>query len=476
MRRRTTNTDSSTNVLLLASLYGAELSAALGLLALFKKGAEPLTTFLDTGSGVYLIGSVIALTIFLLIIIHQYRKSRRKQSRQFSIAVALNLLVVVPVLILAEVSVRILANDTRTGLEFLNVRLLPRDWQAEAHYYQDMLASGRTRKSTIFAPDSLLGWTIAPNTCSEDGMYCSSSEGIRSASAGVSLTGLQPAHRIALVGDSYTYAQDVDYESSWGRRLEINLGSEYQVLNYGVPGFGVDQAFLRYQRDVHALNPDVVIFALIPDDLMRSMTVYNFIRFPHWESPYSKPRFVIEGEALRLLNMPLLNPAAIFSMESVHQLPFLEYEPGYQPWEWQWKFYHHSYIVRFITSRFPRWPKGRPQTASRIQHEINRKILQSFIAAAEQAGSKPIILYLPAPSDFGADAATGARARLQKAGIPYLDVTPCLSKLPASERFLTIEGQRGHLTPKANQVLADFVYRKLSTVESMPADGDGCVL
>ncbi len=470
MSRPTASADRSVNVLLLVSFYGAELSAALSLLAMFKKGAEPLLPFLGTTPGIYLIGSVVALATFLLVIIHQYRISRRQQSRQFSIAVALNLLVVVPVLIAAEVSVRILANETRTGPEFLKVRLLPRDWQVESRYYLDMLASGRTRKLTIFAPDDLLGWSIAANSRSEDEMYFNSAEGIRSASSGVLLTGPRRANRIALVGDSYTYAQDVDFASSWGRRLEINLGSEYEVLNFGVPGFGVDQAYLRYQRDVRPLKPDIVVFGLISHDLMRSMTVYSFIRFPEWESPYSKPRFVTEGEDLRLLNTPLLNPTTIFSMGSVQQLPFLEYEPGYQASDWQWKLYHSSYIARFVTSKFPRWPEGRPETSGRMQNEINQKILRSFIASAERAGSTPVILYLPAPTDFGADATTGARGWLRSAGIPYLDATPCLNKLPVSDRFVTIEGRRGHFTPKANQILADLLYRTLNAGELIAFD------
>ena len=43
---------------------------------------------------------------------------------------------------------------------------------------------------------------------------------------------------IALLGDSYVFASDVNYEDSWGHRLEQKLGSAVQVLNFGVPGSG----------------------------------------------------------------------------------------------------------------------------------------------------------------------------------------------------------------------------------------------
>jgi len=49
------------------------------------------------------------------------------------------------------------------------------------------------------------------------------------------------------VGDSFTFGQEVTYEESWGYLLEKALGSEFQVLNFGVAMYGVDQAYLRYE-------------------------------------------------------------------------------------------------------------------------------------------------------------------------------------------------------------------------------------
>ena len=67
--------------------------------------------------------------------------------------------------------------------------------------------------------------------------------------------------RIALVGDSFTFGEDVTYEETWGYFLEKELGSQFQVLNFGVAGYGVDQSFLRYEKDVRKWKPKIVIFA-----------------------------------------------------------------------------------------------------------------------------------------------------------------------------------------------------------------------
>jgi hypothetical protein len=58
------------------------------------------------------------------------------------------------------------------------------------------------------------------------------------------------------------------------------LGPQVQVLHFGVDGYGVDQAYLRYQRDVRPWHPDLVILGFINHDLHRSLAVYSFVSFP----------------------------------------------------------------------------------------------------------------------------------------------------------------------------------------------------
>ena len=109
------------------------------------------------------------------------------------------------------------------------------------------------------------------------GIYLSSVEGLRSPRVGMSFAGIPAKRRIAIVGDSFTFGLEVPYGQTWGHQLEVLLGPGVQVLNFGVDGYGVDQAFMRYQRDVAAWRPDVAILSVIDDDLRRTMGVYGFL-------------------------------------------------------------------------------------------------------------------------------------------------------------------------------------------------------
>ena len=48
---------------------------------------------------------------------------------------------------------------------------------------------------------------------------------------------------ITLYGDSFTYGEEVDHEDAWSNRLAERIGCH--VGNYGVGGYGSDQALLR---------------------------------------------------------------------------------------------------------------------------------------------------------------------------------------------------------------------------------------
>jgi hypothetical protein len=236
-------------------------------------------------------------------------------------------------------------------------------------------------------------------------------------------------HRIAIVGDSFTFGLEVPYEDTWGPQLEIALGLEWQVLNFGVDGYGVDQAFLKYQLNVLAWHPDIVILGVIEDDFRRTMGVYGFLTFPGW-LPFPKPRFVVRDHVLTPLNFPLPHPGFIFTRQFITDLPFIECDRSFQSAEWEWHSYFNAYTIRFLLSRFPRWPVLRPNTDDEAMKSVNGAIFQACLGLARAQGSTPIVVYFPARSDFVTPRPRWtrvAREVFQTYGIPFLDMTSALS-------------------------------------------------
>ena len=109
--------------------------------------------------------------------------------------------------------------------------------------------------------------------------------GTRSPRPGTVFADRSAAYRIALIGDSFTFSDEVGYEESWAYKLERKLRPQVQVLNFGVSGYGIDQAYLRYTRDVRPWHPDIVVLGYIRADVWRTGRVYEFLSWPEWGGP-----------------------------------------------------------------------------------------------------------------------------------------------------------------------------------------------
>jgi hypothetical protein len=259
------------------------------------------------------------------------------------------------------------------------------------------------------------------------------------------LAGSSPRARVALLGDSFTFGLEVSYADSWGQQLERQLGDGAQVLNFGVDGYGVDQASLKYERQVRAWRPDVVILSIVDHDIERTMGVYAFLTFPGAYLPFPKPRMVLDGDGLRTINVPLPPPHEIFSAPSIDRLPFVRFDRRYDPWEWQPHVYHHSYVVRFLQSQFPRWPSPRPEVSDDQTHRINAALLRTFVERARADGATPLLVYFPSRTILeypqGREPSL-AHQVLHAAGLPFLDLTECVRRVPAHDRFVVLHYSR----------------------------------
>ncbi len=76
--------------------------------------------------------------------------------------------------------------------------------------------------------------------------------------------------RVAVLGDSFTFGQGVNYAESYPAVLEDQLqdgGIQAEVLNFGVPGHSTPQSVALAQARVTPLKPDVVLLSVFANDL-----------------------------------------------------------------------------------------------------------------------------------------------------------------------------------------------------------------
>jgi hypothetical protein len=132
-----------------------------------------------------------------------------------------------------------------------------------------------------------LGWTVAENGESEDKLMKSNRQGFR-ANREYSEDIPTGKIRALTVGDSFTNGDEVDNQSTFQHFAE-SRDPALEVLNFGVPGYGVTQACLRFEEVAKRYKMNVAVLGIMPDDLRRSVNAYYPFRF---KKPTSSPSAV----------------------------------------------------------------------------------------------------------------------------------------------------------------------------------------
>lgn len=446
-------------------LCAAELLTVGAICALYRGAGKPgLSAFLLSRPGVLFLLLVAGVGLAIGGALSHVRRQGRLRHSRCGRTFALNLLVCVCIFGLGEIAVRTLTVDTLRGPALGGVELRPLVWKEVAEHFFKKVEEQQGEE--FFHFDPVLGWTVRPNSTGENGLFQSSIQGIRSPQRGVDYASTNPKCRIALVGDSFVFGEESKFEKSWGHQLEIGLGNGCQVLNFGVPGYSVGQMHLRYRKDASPLHPNVVIVGFTDGVSYRSFGVYGFLTFSGY-IPQPIPRFVLEDDHLKLINVPLIPPEAIYSAQAIEDLPYIRYAWNYQPTEWEmpgWRMLSWSYLFRMYATFFPLWPDSRPEKSVQDFVAVNAALFHRLVDDIQADGAIPLLVYFPDSDHYFAPRTGGPRSLeiLRESGLPYFSLEGCLSQVALDRRFLRHDGHYSEegesvvarcLTPIVNELL-----------------------
>jgi hypothetical protein len=306
----------------------------------------------------------------------------------------------------AEAIVRSLGRtDVDGNFFFLGRRLPPH--RLPVRLVQDSVEEVRTRQDelhVVYDPD--LGWTYRPRNGSADSGHCSNDAGIRVPRLPFTYSRRpEPGVlRIALFGDSFTYGSEQSFFGSYGAQLESELrsrGIDAEVLNFGVAGYGTDQALLRWRKQGRERAAQVVILGFVAEDAWRNVNLIPALLFLRGRQPWSKPRFLEKGGELTLVNRPALPPEGVTAI--------LEHFESWElaPHEY---FYGHGYRARspLLASRLAglvvlardrlvaqRRPETTPFHPSSEPGRLALAIVSRFEREVHDAGARFIVVHLP---------------------------------------------------------------------------------
>jgi len=115
--------------------------------------------------------------------------------------------------------------------------------------------------------------------------------------------------RVAVLGDSFTWGFGIENEDNYTEVLERSLGPGYEVINFGISGYGRGQQWLQLKRQALSYSPDAVIILAYPGNDLYD----NLADDPRYEV-YPRPNFHVgeDGKAV-VGNAPVPKPSGDFA-------------------------------------------------------------------------------------------------------------------------------------------------------------------
>lgn len=271
--------------------------------------------------------------------------------------------------------------------------------------------------------------------------------------------------RIAVLGDSYVEAEQVELESMATQVLERRLqahtpSSAVEVLNFGVSSYGVGQLYATYLHHVRQFGADDVVVFVAPFHMLRTVETEDWGAFPDTKSRRLsiRPRFQLE--AGKLVAFPIRDMAEFVRLHEERVLPYAGRESSaVRGREW-----FLGDVARLVRLRFSGEKLGIP-TDRRVPDgptlALNLAILEALGRAVREDGGRLIVAdastyYAPTSGDVS----KALQALCARNGAVHLDLA---SHLREAEAQVAIRWPiDGHWNEEGNRVFADAMFEALT--------------
>ena len=282
---------------------------------------------------------------------------------------------------------------------------------------------------------------------------------------------------ISLYGNSFVWGSEVTSANVWGNLLSEEL--DCRVNNFGVPSYGIDQAFLRFRFNIEDKSP-IIILGYSQEAFLRNVTQLRY--FLDAGDFALKPRFILSNDGrLELIPIPI-SKMKQFADSFSHPEKYYSYEyfrPGVPSGLVELRFPYSlrlfqasfNFQIKSILRNVPRHTEFYDEQHPSKALPVTSKIIQHFDKTAKQRGKEFIVIVMPGKNDFEFFEKQNEWVyeplleSISDVGINYLNVGEYFVKaLEGNEVSLDELFAPGyHYSEKANELMAQYILEFLNT-------------
>jgi hypothetical protein len=280
-------------------------------------------------------------------------------------------------------------------------------------------------------------------------------------------------------GDSFVWGEEVPPADGWIEQLSHRLGC--RVANYGVSGYGTDQAYLRFRRTTADEAP-LVLLGIYPENIIRNVNQYRAFAGYALHPGSLKGRFVPDA-AGRLAWVPrprldeegfvALNRTPAAALPNEYLLPDTRDGPVTLRFAYTLTLLRMALkprLVARLTGR-PSWSDFYEARHSSRALALTAAIAEAFAREAARRGKHPLVVMLPGASSFRGHAKYGSfeyaplTAALAEMGVDVFDPGPALLAALGERSYCVLyahsESCEGHYGVFGSSIVADVVAAEL---------------
>jgi hypothetical protein len=261
----------------------------------------------------------------------------------------------------------------------------------------------------------------------------------------------------AAFGDSFTYAEELEAKDAWSNQASRLLNCK--IENYGVGGFGTDQAYLLY-REKKPKAP-IVIVGLYPEMLKRNLAA-SWIFYGGTPDQSLKPFFYLNKGHLE--QHPLPQDSSVAEIKNYHSHDYF-----YQPYKLAFP-YTIETAKSLIKNGINRFTVGKYSGLANIPQaiELQDAIMARMREDILENGSKIAVLFYPTVAE-----AESGRFKYTEYINHYRALHPndCVIEVGRAlnqafkEKNISLNAGSGHYSKQANLVIAHEVIRQLRSCQ-----------
>lgn len=277
---------------------------------------------------------------------------------------------------------------------------------------------------------------------------------------------------VSAYGDSFTFGHEVNDDQTWPHALSERLGT--RVDNWGVSGWGPDQAVLRLARNLPSERTDVVVLAVMSENIARLLSSYRpFLTREAVMKMAFKPMLTVHDGVVGWLPSPMVRAdtpddwVAAVAEARTTDLWYRENEERVRL-----RFPYLFYLPAALTNAAQHTRAGdlydRPDAVARLDF-----VMDELLRLARVYDFVPVVLFIPEPADlrrFTRGQPAGyqryvAALRTRQATSP-LRVVDLLEHAFDAARF-NRKPYKDHPSPYGQQVIADVVATAIADVPAV---------